>query len=382
MHGSSLLGGERANPLAGGKTQRVLMVHSGYDGCDGIGMSMMGLVLLAWLCGVADGAVAADPAPPAPSADQAALREFGSAALPPIDTGILIYNNRYIKPPYIIARHGLDILINDLPVEAGQSWPPFDPLVPTDPGDPPPGTHPWDPEDPSIRSTLNGPWPRKCRYLLSHFPFAEARRTYANLIAACMPGLRVELDPDEKDLITITFADGHTLGLEMGSPPVAVNANREDYLKVTVKTMERFWNSFQAGQLVGLLGSTGQWGIDPKMEKRFFDILLSRSSGPEKIQLLTKEHFFSPTNRQLIDVLEHFDPGGDALYLRFGKVPPSYDGTPAVTGRWMPPDQHAAAAELPPAAETTQRRYAIPIIAGTMLACAGLILIAWRRSKH
>ncbi len=338
------------------------------------------LGLLAEVTWTAEAAVVTGPVAPAALAPASAVaeREFGEAALAPVATGILIYNNRFIKPPYIIARHGLDILINGLVVEEGQAWPPFDPLVPNDPGDPPAGTHPWDKEDPSVRVTLSGPWSRKCRYLLLHFPLTEARRQYADLIAKSAVGIRVALDADEKDLINITFPDGHTLGLEMGQPPVAANTNRADYLEAATSTMERFRNALQAGQLVGMLGAYGQWGIDPKLEQRFFDILLSRSPAADKIQLLAKERFLNLANSLLVDVLEHFDAGGDELYLRFGKVPPSYDGTPAVTGQWVPTGRNVPATAAEPLG------FSAWSIGGGIAALAGGLAVAWfltRRSS-
>ena len=73
-----------------------------------------------------------------------AMEDFGVTKGDPVETGFLFMDGRYIDAPYIVERRGVDIYINDLLVERGPEYPPFDYRVDIDPGAPPADLFPTD----------------------------------------------------------------------------------------------------------------------------------------------------------------------------------------------------------------------------------------------
>ena len=77
-------------------------------------------------------------------ADTSAVDEFGVATSEPIELSAFFSAGKYIEAPYVVERRGLEVYINDILVHPGPEWPIYDFTVPTDPGDPPPGSSPFD----------------------------------------------------------------------------------------------------------------------------------------------------------------------------------------------------------------------------------------------
>lgn len=310
-----------------------------------------------------------------PSADAAAIAEFGSEQSAPITSGIFIYHDTYIHRPYTVERRGLSILINGHPVEISPEWPPFIDVVDVDPGEPPPGSSPLDAVPPGTDPRL-GYWHRKYRYLLAHLRAPEAHDAYAKLLASCLNVVRVVPDPDEPDLVHVHFKNGHEIGIEMGDGRPEPVLTREQALADADQTMKRFVGSLQSGALIGILPpSLGEWSIAPQEHKAFFDILLSDLPTQARLASLHVQKFVKPTDDTLIAVLSHFKADGDELYLRFGKVPPSYAGTSAVTGRF-----DSVAGGSVPAPVAGPRTGLVLIIVGTLAIL--LLLIFWISSRQ
>ena len=216
-----------------------------------------------------------------------AIREFGVNRGEPITqtSCFLFLDGKYIHPPYVVERRGLDIYINDILVLKGPKWPSSpDPTFDKDPGDPPPGFKVWGPHP--------NKWPeiyevQKCGYLLTHYDLETAQKMYFDVLRKC---------PDVKEVywryegsteeIVVVDKSGRKATKVLSGEIATGSLNWEDVL-ANKERKKAWWE--------GLLGTNDPLAIfdfQAGMEAFFsadrafnvLDILLSEASRDEKIK--------------------------------------------------------------------------------------------------
>jgi hypothetical protein len=237
--------------------------------------------------------------PPAAAADNAAaIKEFGIDPGPRLDRGIVFIETAYLPPPYAVERRGLGILINGHLVFAGCEWPPFDPSVPNDPGDPPKGLAPTD-EVPGDHRM--GYWSRKARYLITHFDRATACARMGDTLRATgfYQGIKISADPLKDPFITLVAVDGHQTNIDFwgdSAPPEITDPKRA--LKVSSDIQRQYADDLRSGCVIGFSGAAqvgyygtpSTWRIDTLHAQPFLDILAQSLSPLVRLDALrTKE---------------------------------------------------------------------------------------------
>ena len=110
--------------------------------------------------------------------------DFGTSKSEPIDSGFFFYGGKYIDAPYIVARRGLEVYINDILVRRGPISELYDYSVDTDPGEPPQGTSPFDPA-PEGADRRDNYYSKKWRYLYTHNDYETAKKMMFEIYKKC-----------------------------------------------------------------------------------------------------------------------------------------------------------------------------------------------------
>lgn len=110
--------------------------------------------------------------------------DFGTSKSEPIDSGFFFYGGKYIESPYIVERRGLDVYINDILVRPVPKDELYNYSVDTDPGDPPPGSSPFDPASEGT-DRRDRYYPKKWRYLYSHNDYETAKNMIFEVYKNC-----------------------------------------------------------------------------------------------------------------------------------------------------------------------------------------------------
>jgi len=133
--------------------------------------------------------------------NEAAIKDFGIARSKPIETGFFFWKYKYIPPPYVFERRGLDVYLNDIQIGKGMEWPPYDYAVKEDPGEPPPGTSPLDPSTQGV-DNRDDYWARKYRYIYQHNPRDKANDMIVELYSKCPKITKIVREGPESLLVS------------------------------------------------------------------------------------------------------------------------------------------------------------------------------------
>jgi hypothetical protein len=243
--------------------------------------------------------LSAGDAPQAAAADNAAaIMVFGIDPGPRLDRGIVFIETSYLPPPYVVERRGLGILINGHLVFAGCEWPPFDPSVDTDPGDPPKGLSPTDEKQGDRRM---GYWNRKARYLITHLDRATACTRMIDTLRSTglYTEVRINAESIDDQIITVVAGDGQKLNLDFwgdSAPPEITDPTQA--LKVTTDIQRRYADDLRIGCVIGFSGAArvgyygtpNVWSIDAHHAQPFLDVLVLPVSPFVRLDMLRSKN--------------------------------------------------------------------------------------------
>ncbi len=221
--------------------------------------------------------------------DAGDISEFGSSRSEPINSGFFFHEGKYIDTPYIIERRGLSIYLNDILLIPGSTLPLYDTTVENDPGNPPSGSSPFNktPEGVDSRDTY---WPKKWRYLKSHFDLNTAKDMMLETYKKSEDVSDVQWkDWSKKEVLIITNKNGtqekridYTLSIGESSNKKITKENLIQMMENEREFQERrFKNNailFKKGGMEIITG--GALGLNS------LDILLSDANDSEKINSL------------------------------------------------------------------------------------------------
>ncbi len=233
--------------------------------------------------GLMAGIFAVDPAPPAVTDNTAAIAAFGVDPGSRINKGVVVIDATYIHPPYTVERRGLSVLLNGHLVFAGCEWPPFDPKVPDDPGDPPKGLSPVETGPGDSRM---GYWSRKYRYLAAHHDKTATRDLMIEALRKS--GFYKEVSADARNPtstdIDVVDNEGNRYGIDFGdegSEPAITDPKQA--LGESVEVQKHLAAQLRHGSILGFiyetrdgkLGTPMTWTIDHAKATAVIEILAS-----------------------------------------------------------------------------------------------------------
>jgi len=323
-------------------------------------------------------------------ANAAAEQHFGIEAGQPITKGFLFIDSRFIRGPYIVARRGLTVYINDHFIERAFGWPGDIHQVDVDPGDPAPGTSPFDedlPED-DPRSTY---WVRKWIFLSSHFDLKIAREKMVAVYVKADFATKIEPSPLLPTGVAITRKNGRTSTIDLNDDWKREVVSDEFRLKTAIATKKRYEKTLKDGQVVGYLANGGYWQINTHMVADFFAILLSGDDEQRKVARLVEKQLLLPQDQDLRRVLLALVPD-DVLRTRVIILTGSEPGRVALAPVPAPlgeghADPIATPVTNPPAAAaptpTDRRRPWLlwVIIGAVVVAIVAIVVIAASRRR-
>jgi hypothetical protein len=252
----------------------------------------------------------------------AAIKEFGVDKGPPIDSGFFFFKGKYEKPPYVIERRGLDILINDRLVSPGSEWPLFDPAVKEDPGDPPAGSSPLD-DAPKGTDPRQGYWPRKTRYLEQKFGNEKAWAMMLELYRKC-PRIREASEGKNPGQIQIVDDNGRKVRLLLESFEPAVS--REELLDQRNSAMKSYASRLTANDLLDV--DHGYELIVPAPHSfKALEILNSTPDYLKKLDALKNAGLIPNPNEHDLLLIREFTPD-PAIAERLGRLKEPKDPPP------------------------------------------------------
>ena len=151
--------------------------------------------------------------------DKATIEAFGIKRGEPINEGFFFRKGEYVEAPYIVERRGIDIYTNGHLIQPGPVWPRYDYRVSEDPGEPPSDISPFDPAPPNVdyRETY---WPKKWRYLASHFPYEDAKQMMLETYRKCPVVERAYLSEDNGDRAVLLSTDGARKSVDLLYLPI------------------------------------------------------------------------------------------------------------------------------------------------------------------
>jgi hypothetical protein len=189
------------------------------------------------------------------------VKEFGIKKSKPINQGFFFYEGKYIDAPYIVERRGLDVYINDIRVRKGPEWPPYDYAVEQDPGEPPPGSSPFDPPPPGVDPRDNY-WSNKWGYLRTHYDLKTAQDKMIDTYRKCPDFVEVRWE-EEGSLVALIDESGKKHFIDLRPPTRR--------LKPPSVAIFRFEKG-------GELGFSGEDAV------KALEILLSEATADEKVR--------------------------------------------------------------------------------------------------
>lgn len=234
----------------------------------------------------------------------AAERQFGLEATRPINKGFLFIDSLYVHAPYVVARRGLSVYINDHFIEQAFTWPGPVHEVLDDPGDPVIGSSPFDvPRSPY--------WERKWIYLSSHNDITVAREKMVEIYWKADFATAIEPSPRIKGAFRITRKDGKISNVGLND-----NWKREiipdDYMLKTAKEMyKRYEKTLLDNQVIGALSQGGYWEINTPLVPAFFTILLSQDDPAKKRQQLIDKQLLLTRDDDVSTVMLAIIPDDD-----------------------------------------------------------------------
>jgi hypothetical protein len=225
-------------------------------------------------------------------------------------------------------------------------------------------------------------WWKKVTFIASHRTTQDAQREIMALVAKCPMVDHVDPRPEEA-AVTVHRTNGKSFVYDYSQDESPHRMTHAEALEGVNLGMDNLAHTLAAGALMGIETSGGVWQINPDKLQRFCDILLAPLSPTEMQQRLIDGGFVKAIDTHLLTLLSTFQADGDEIYLRFGKVPPSYAGTPAVTGQRFPGTaSHPDSATAAPADADASTRcgYAQPLIIVVLITAALTALVLTMRS--
>ena len=241
-------------------------------------------------------------------ADTSAVDEFGVATSEPIEGSAFFSAGKYIEPPYVVERRGLEIYINDILVDPGPEWPIYDFAVPTDPGDPPPGSSPFDtyPPGTDLRDVY---WSKKWRYLYSHYDHETAKQMMCDTYRSGSGVRDVSGSDLGEDIIRVTGESGRDdlVSLSLTGGGFAINPPKKEDL---LRRMERKM-AHQERRLRGTRAFFKKGGrsiiVGGERAIRAVEILLSDATDAEKIKALEEAGVLAPSDESARWIVTDFE---------------------------------------------------------------------------
>jgi len=215
-----------------------------------------------------------------------ALRDFGVEKSEPIESGFFFYAGKYVEMPYVVERQGLDIFINGHCVQPGPEYPPFEYDVSKDPGDPPPGSSPFDPPPEGVdrRDTY---WARKSAYLTAHYGDSAYVEKMIETYLKSTEVATVEPLPGFSSLYVVTLKDGRTQNIGFMGGAQSVPQDKESFLRGASRTMAYVEKSLRAGS-VSFIAGGAEVGIGSRTGLRVVEALLSSEDPAVRLENVVK----------------------------------------------------------------------------------------------
>lgn len=264
------------------------------------------IACIAGLCGVSADARAAD-APPATAPatnprDPVAV--LGKSASEPLNSGFLFIDGEYIESPYVISRRGLDICINDRLVRKGRDWPPYDLRVLQDPGEPPPGSSPFD-RTPPGGDSRDMYWQRKTRYITGTSTRENFLERMIELYKRSTEIASVEPDPKSFDTLIVTTKQGRQVHVRMYYNKTFTEPPRadKDFIAEAERGRDYFVNNLRADLAVSLSSEGGELIVGRETIVPFLEAILAAHAGLPS-PTLDKMNAIKPGSNTFSNVLD------------------------------------------------------------------------------
>jgi len=241
----------------------------------------------------------------------------------PVTTGFVFVDGRYLEPPYVVVRRGLQVTINGVVVHEWKRWPSPDLRVDEKPELPAGITETSGFED--FGKLVTNWWDtyptRVSRYYYQHFPPDEAAKRITEDIRSLPFVESVALErPDRLTLLTVRTKAGRTVSVDIGERPrdSALSwrfgdkelVERLDGTRALYErrlTLGMCWFAFSGGAELSLGG--GRRGAAESLGL-VVEILRSGRSAEEKMRLLERMDFLPPRElarrEDFAALFEHF----------------------------------------------------------------------------
>ena len=223
------------------------------------------------------------------------VNEFGASKSEPIYTGFFFHEGKYIDAPYVVELRGLNVYINDILVDKGPVWSLYDYTVETEPGDPPPDISPFNPPPRGVdpRDTY---WPKKWRYLKSHFEMDTAKEMMIETYKKSSLFVNVRWQDSSRNIIIIEDAKtGRELNVNLVSSmsESVKNPPPQRIIEIMENNKKQHEKQFLGNSALFKKGGTSTTASGVRALNSL-EILLSNSTNEEKIKALEKTGLLWP----------------------------------------------------------------------------------------
>ena len=268
------------------------------------------------------------------------VEELGRTDGNSVNSGFVFFDGRYIDPPYIVSRQGLEVFINDVTVKKWSQWPLPDYSIKEDPGLPEGLT-----EKNSMDDIRRGHAARKFRYLHQHFPEDVAMKKMAEYYRQLpfVESVAPERLGDFGDLV-VKMKNGDVELIDVRRlPPDSVSAGwltAQDVLNTLERCRRRFENRLKKGDCFFFFSNGGELSFG-KMKvskdlRLIVAILRSKRSHDEKVALLERLSVLPPKTVAFHSLVTNFRASGqiekqiDAIVKISGITPRTFDEIPLI----------------------------------------------------
>lgn len=222
------------------------------------------------------------------------LHEFGTTRGQPVDQGFVFFDGQYIEAPYIVARKGLAIFVNETMLDPPNvKWPPPQPN---------PEYGAFDPELPASISRNTISWDSEL------IDYIRAKNAYivTNRDAQDIPHLKLALyktlpnvngaefdNATHPTLITVTWSDGRVDNILIHPPTrKPITLDRDAILERLNENRQNYEDNLKSGSGYLLFSKSGRIAIGSASARtklpRLIEILRSEKTDEEKFAELHK----------------------------------------------------------------------------------------------
>lgn len=249
----------------------------------------------------------------------AAFTLFAFAEQPPgfginkgnqIERGFVFWKGTYIEPPYVVARYGLALYINDIELEKAPPWPPYDYRVDKDPGMPHlTEKNTWEDLEDTVDSR-NAHWRRKLRYLYQHLDPEEARKSMVDYFRKVPFVKSAELESEDSPILVVKELSGRRHRVDIGKIEVNAPPTKEEMINSVDRKKSHLEERLMKGDCYFFFGGGSYISFAERKAARVLPeairVLRSNKSIDEKRKRLQELEIVPPESKAFDELITGF----------------------------------------------------------------------------